>query len=61
MSGVIVDNTECDGRKRPENSTKCRVEDCPNTTTRNFNYGPKNVYNSSQHKWMIGKWTKVLT
>lgn len=58
FTGVIVDNTECDERKRPENSTKCRAEEC--TTTRHVNYGPKSFYNSSQHKWMIGKWTKVF-
>lgn len=61
VTGIIVDNTECDERKRPENSTKCRAEDCPNTATKNMNYLPKNSYNSSQHKWMLGKWTKVKT
>ncbi|CAH1115336.1 unnamed protein product [Psylliodes chrysocephalus] len=56
-SGKIVADIQCENSKKPENSTKCKLTECPYMT----NTIPRGYFDSSEkgdkrYRWKLGPW-----
>ncbi|XP_018561715.1 A disintegrin and metalloproteinase with thrombospondin motifs 9 isoform X2 [Anoplophora glabripennis] len=49
-TNVVVDGRECDQSHKPDNSTRCKLSECPNVNRITEHYGGKG------YRWKVGAW-----